>query len=227
MANYHQPEKITDCCLCNEIETGIFPAEYAAVYGVDKRICFESDNFIVIPSVSPLAIGHTMLLPKQHYTSIMACPKEMKDEALTLIDSLYANLSDRFGQLFLFEHGVGRLDDVACGINHAHLHFVPLPENISNGIIEKVIQQLGTTGVTTLNDLYNAKYHADAYIMMGNRFNSMQKIVSDHIPSQLVRKLIAGRLNNKTWDWRNADGISQFTDSLTALLAMRQLTICV
>jgi hypothetical protein len=150
----------------------------------------------------------------------------MKDEALTLIDSLYTKLTARFGQLFLFEHGVGRLDDVACGINHAHLHIVPLPESSSKEVMEKVMQKLGTTTITSLKELYNAKYQNDAYLMIGYSFNSMQTIVTDHIPSQLVRKLIANKLNKVDWDWRKANGISQFADTLTELFALRQLFTC-
>ena len=217
MANYHQPEKVADCCLCKEIETGVFPAEYAAVYGVDKRICFESDNFIVIPSVSPIAVGHTMLLPKQHYTSMMACPKEMKDEALTLINSLYANLSDRFGQLFLFEHGVGRLDDVACGINHAHLHFVPLGGCNYDAIINRIENILGECTDNTLRDFILSNQDKNAYLMYGVTPSDMSLVYSNVIPSQIVRSSFSHVLKHSEWNWRQLNGKDEFVETVSLL----------
>lgn len=211
-ANYSKFE--SDCCLCSEIKTGIFPEEYSSVYGIDKRICIESDNFIVIPSVSPIAIGHTMLLPKQHYTSMMACPEKMKAEALTLIDTLYTKLTARFGQLFLFEHGVGRLDDVACGINHAHLHFVPLVNNISTEVIEKIKFEINVDNYGTYDELLSDKQNDMAYLMFGSEIDKMFFTSHYTIPSQLVRKVISSALNLQDWNWRLKFGKDDFLSTI-------------
>ena len=207
----------SDCCLCSEIKIGVFPEEYASVYGVDNRICLESDNFIVIPSVSPITAGHTMLLPKHHYTCMMACPIEMKAEALTLIDSLYTKLTARFGQLFLFEHGVGRLDDVACGINHAHLHFVPLAKNIATEVTEKINNEIKVECWGTYDELLSAQPNEKAYLMFGSEIDQMFLATNYTIPSQIVRKVISSVLNLPNWNWRLKFGRDDFLNTIKFL----------
>jgi hypothetical protein len=36
-----------------------------------------------------------------------------------------------FGQVLVFEHGAGKSSGGACGIYHAHMHFVPLPKPVT------------------------------------------------------------------------------------------------
>lgn len=147
----------------------------------------------------------------------MACPKEMKDEALTLIDSLYSNLSDRFGQLFLFEHGVGRLDDVACGINHAHLHFVPLASCNSIAVMNRLKEELGECYNGTVNSLILTDYNKSAYLMFGVSPDKLSIVYSDTIPSQIIRSEVSVELNQQEWSWRQLSGIDEFSKTILLL----------
>lgn len=131
-----------DCCICDEVKNGRLPSRFYNHYPIKNRICYETKNFIVVPSVSPLKIGHLLFFQKEHVTSLMKL-NEVKINELKESILKYKNLFK--DDLYFFEHGVGNITQMACGINHAHLHILPIDkgisENISNEILN-IIHQL-------------------------------------------------------------------------------------
>lgn len=78
-----------NCCICDEIKTGLLSTTLYKYYPIQNRFCFESKDFIVVPSVSPLNAGHILILPKKHYTSIMSISAALKNQFIELVYEMY------------------------------------------------------------------------------------------------------------------------------------------
>ena len=98
---------------------------------------FESPNFVALPSLGALVEGWLLLVPKQHFIAMGALPESLCDEMTAMKQLLWSALQECYGTSCAFEHGPSAsLRDVGCGVDHAHLHFVPtsfdLPSAVSN-----------------------------------------------------------------------------------------------
>ena len=60
----------SNCCICSEISSGKFPSKYYSFYPVNNRICLENEQFIVVPSISPIVEGHLLIFPKYHIKNL-------------------------------------------------------------------------------------------------------------------------------------------------------------
>lgn len=88
----------------------------------------ETDNFVVLPSKGSLVPGWAMVIPRKHCLSFSSLATQEVDELTALLDHLDQAIRKTFASPTLFEHGaVCRNSGFGCGIDHAHLHVVPLP----------------------------------------------------------------------------------------------------
>ncbi|MBZ5610322.1 MAG: HIT domain-containing protein [Acidobacteriia bacterium] len=140
--------RTSQCCICAEIVTGEFPLNYRHAYPIDSRICLETKDFVVFPSVSPMSGGHVLLLPRVHVTRLADLPDGQCQQLRLCVDQATDRLRERFGQTcYLFEHGVAT-GGTACGIDHAHLHLLPLATNIAYSIEAQVEADFPTSGLS-------------------------------------------------------------------------------
>jgi ATP adenylyltransferase len=111
---------MSDCCFCSNLVSA----------GRDEtwnHPLLESRNFLVFPSLGSLIEGWLLVVPKEHYISMGALSADLVGEMEQVKNRLIATLSQQYGELCAFEHGPARPDRmVGCGVDHAHLHLVPL-----------------------------------------------------------------------------------------------------
>jgi diadenosine tetraphosphate (Ap4A) HIT family hydrolase len=81
----------------------------------------ETEHFLVIADHAPLAEGHLLIVPQDHYACYGALPLAFDDEARELRERVTRFLADRYRAPIFFEHGVFRQT-----VFHAHLHALPL-----------------------------------------------------------------------------------------------------
>ena len=128
------------CCLCSQIEGSsendliarMLPdAPYA------RRVMLENDSFAVIPSIAPLVHGHSLVCPKVHVRSFAALDPGLYADYLDIKAKLRTALGHLYdAEVHIFEHGSARTGTrVLCTVDHAHMHFVPLPR-MTDGVIE-------------------------------------------------------------------------------------------
>jgi diadenosine tetraphosphate (Ap4A) HIT family hydrolase len=96
------------------------------------RVLLESDHFLVVPSKGGFLPGWLLIVPKHHLLSMAQLDPARSAE----LDSLTITVSDlvasRFAAPTTFEHGATCPGTIfGCGIDHAHLHVVPLPRRMS------------------------------------------------------------------------------------------------
>src|SRR5690349_3777774 len=94
-----------------------------------RRPTWEFGDFVVAPTIGPLAPGHLLLLPRQHVPAIGMVSQAATRELPSLIELITSTLEARFGPTISFEHGTSGKEGVGgCGVDHAHMHFVPVSE---------------------------------------------------------------------------------------------------
>lgn len=81
----------------------------------------ETEHFLVIADHAPLAEGHLLIVPRDHYACYGALPSQFDDEARDLRDRATRFLTAAYRAPIFFEHGVFRQT-----VFHAHLHALPL-----------------------------------------------------------------------------------------------------
>lgn len=120
-----------DCWLCGQI-AGHAERDLIACMlpgrPYARRVMAESDAFAVIPSLGPLAPGHSLLCPREHVRSFSELPAAVDAECADLTTSLRLRLAELYeAKVHVFEHGMAAQGArTLCTVDHAHLHFVPL-----------------------------------------------------------------------------------------------------
>jgi len=196
-----------DCCLCSQI-AGDSSNDLIATQLQDKpytrRVMLESESFAVIPSLGPLSKGHVLLCPKTHIKSFSQLDTALHNEFGYIKQALRHALSEQFGaSIHLFEHGMAATGErIICSTNHAHIHFVPLPDSCDFSDIEK-LPWLQFDG--SLRELTQLSQNRE-YILYEPQ-NGIHRLLiagDQGFESQYMRKLIAQALGRaEYWNWRD------------------------
>ena len=92
-----------------------------------NEVLITTDNFLMVPSKGALVLGWLLLVPRIHVLSFAALPQSSKKELGALLPQVVARATELFGRVTVFEHGAVKPGSAfGCGIDHAHVHLVPL-----------------------------------------------------------------------------------------------------
>ena len=117
---------LDDNCIFCKIIKGDIPS--ATIY--------ENEKVKVFMDINPMAKGHCLVIPKEHFVNIM----DIDDETLTQMDKaireVYPRLKERLGA-----GGVTRIQNNELGqvVKHYHMHLVPRYEN--DNFVETVSEE--------------------------------------------------------------------------------------
>lgn len=195
-----------DCCLCSQIAgraerdliAGMLPGQPYA-----RRVMAESDAFAVIPSLGPLAPGHSLLCPRDHVRSFAELRPGLEAECADLAASLSARLAGLYGvEIHVFEHGMAAHGTrTLCTVDHAHLHFVPLPRTCAPVVPGDPRWSSWDGSLDALRELAAGR----EYFAYRKPDGTARVLATDEgeLESQLMRKML-GRANGtpEQWDWR-------------------------
>lgn len=210
---------MADCCFCEEIASGPnrnFASRYPEAA---SRIMWTDGKLFAMPCIGQLQPGHFLIMPVAHHATLReaAVHVDRLDERVDIaIASVSENLWIGKSRSLVFEHGARDPQDGGCGIYHAHLHVVPVSE--VHDLPEALDFEFTRHG-TTLADLFADEPIAGSYALAGywgDRLGLANLPVP--LPSQYMRRKIAGMLGTPQWDWR-ASGREPAV--LTALSAMQ------
>lgn len=104
-------------------------------YEVDKAYFYEDENFSVSPDISPLVLGHMLIIPKAHYSCFGEITNEEMLSRIRDVSEWLLGNSD----LLFFEHGAVLEGDGGASINHAHMHVMPRPKDLYASSIDQYI----------------------------------------------------------------------------------------
>ncbi len=109
------------CQLCSASHTEVW-----------NESLIESPNFVVLPSLGELVEGWVLVVPKAHFLSLAVLPDSLIPEMRDLQQIVCERLQRIYGPVAVFEHGpAGEQHTVGCGVDHAHLHLVPVDFELS------------------------------------------------------------------------------------------------
>jgi len=208
---------MTNCTLCADIGTSANRARW-------NRPLIETENFVVVPSLGSLVPGWLLIVPKSHYISMGAIPDLLHSEADALEDRTRALLKSEFAEhVIVFEHGPSAANHgTGCGVDHAHLHLVPLNcdlvEQVRPFVPNSLKWKLGNW-----NERAEAFSLGQDYLYCKHEDGCGVVAVSDDFGSQVFRKAISGHLGMaEKFNWREhprLETVGQTIAVLTPCLA--------
>jgi len=199
-----------NCCICNEILNSRFPEKLRRIYSIENRVCYENENFIVIPSVSPIVEGHLMLIPKKHIKSLAYVDMDTLDSFKELVKKVFSFIKTKYCEPFLFEHGVGEDEFTGCGIDHAHLHILPIQLENQNRIFNAILSERNILHAGNMYELLSSIDKRKSYLLFGCQVNNMYFSTAEGAKSQYIRKIISSIVGNKNWNWNEYYGVNEF-----------------
>jgi len=189
---------LTACDFCDEFADGSENA-YARRYGQPGRIVLRSAGFRVFPSLGQIVEGHLLIVPVHHCCALADLPNEQVNDLDFLCRQVRLTLQDAYNNCVFFEHGIRREGSGGCGIDHAHMHAVPVS---ANGVLDILMRQCGgcdVDNVANINECINPKA---SYLFFEDASAKRRVFAVERVPSQYMRKLVAESLGKADWDWR-------------------------
>ena len=110
------PRSLEECLLCSAI------ADSASVKcGIENTPIFQTENFLVIPCVGPLVVGHVLVVTRSHLFSL----SQVSPEAIAEYEALRDSVSHFVPGLLEAEHGATGTNCGGACVVHAHVHWIP------------------------------------------------------------------------------------------------------
>lgn len=124
-------------------------------YDVESMYFYEDANFSVSPDLSPLVTGHLLVIPTRHYASFgeltdLLVLKHIKDVVVHLLGSR---------DLLVFEHGAVLEGEGGASVDHAHLHVMPRPKDMTVDKIDQYIKDAGCVATAKLAAPHDALHN--------------------------------------------------------------------
>ena len=157
-------------------------------------------SFALVADLSPLLLGHLLLLPKRHYLSFAQVLADHRSELASIVESLRPLYTSAFGMPPTFlEHGSSGTDDRNACITHAHLHLVP----ISGVTIRDQIYTDGLYGeeLPDVWSLGNGPWIDEAYYFIASDETIQIFRPQAAMPRQYIRSVIGRGLGMRDPEW--------------------------
>ena len=204
----------SNCCICKYMNCIESNTTLMDINDINWRIIHEGEHFCVTPSLGQIIEGYTVLWSKRHISCFANLSTIEMNEILDFIPNiLYALNAVYETPVFIFEHGqVNGISPVGCGIDHAHLHLVPVK---NDSILESMVKDSYTSKETfsSIDNCLKAFSPSEDYILFG-RCPGTITIYSygEERISQAIRRLLAASQGTPDkWDWR------QYNDAINVL----------
>lgn len=169
---------------------------------VDRPIC-ESADYYAISSIGGFVPGWTLIFPKKHAFNMSI--DYSNPEFQEFVRKVTAITSREYGRCVHFEHGAATLNSqTGCGVNHAHLHVVPLSKSIESlSLTSRPNYRWLKVAATNLA----AICQKSEYLFCSDGFEGIGTpgllSILDNPESQFFRKLIATSLGlNSLYDYK-------------------------
>lgn len=166
-----------------------------------SRIVLSDGGFVAMPSMGQIVPNSLMLLPVHHVERFADLCAEQIQTAAHLLRRLMIVASR---PVALFEHGARSRTGGSCGIYHAHLHLIPLPEGV---LVDALAMDLTVAGNSFPEAMRDARRY-DQYLFLSDGVGRtwLRPVLmgeGHRFPSQYFRRLLASAVaSSVNWDWR-------------------------
>jgi diadenosine tetraphosphate (Ap4A) HIT family hydrolase len=191
-----------DAELCDELRVdGI--STFAVTYQGDppSREIAAVPGFRLIVDLSPLTVGHMLLVPEDHYLSFGHLNAVQLDHVRAILALLRPLYVTAFGQMTVLEHGSSSRTPSAC-ITHAHWHIVPVAGSqladvlIGDGLIATQLPDFTALRRFAVADhpYYYCCLDGDTHLV----FDAQRRIRAQYLRSAVGTVL---GIADPEWDW--------------------------
>jgi histidine triad (HIT) family protein len=104
---------------------------------IPAKILVETDSCIGFLDAFPLAKGHALVIPKNHYEKIQNMPKELNIELFTMVHELIPKIDSLTGSTLVAIHN-GK--ESGQEIPHVHVHLIPRSKTDSAGAVHSMFK---------------------------------------------------------------------------------------
>jgi diadenosine tetraphosphate (Ap4A) HIT family hydrolase len=157
-----QPVLCEGADLCQEIARSADNSFVRTYQGnPPSRLIFETGDFALIADMSPLIVGHLLLLPKIHYMSFSALLPTHLYELERFLSGLVPYYSATFGEPLVLEHGSATESDSNACVTHAHWHLVPVDGAAVDALIR--LDDLPCTELNSMAELGASRWRDRPY----------------------------------------------------------------
>jgi len=91
---------------------------------IKTDLVYDDDNFIGFLDISPKAPGHTLIIPKKHYKTLLDMPNTLGTELLEAVKKVSLDLI-KSGKAEGFNLIVNNGETAGQVVPHLHLHIIP------------------------------------------------------------------------------------------------------
>jgi diadenosine tetraphosphate (Ap4A) HIT family hydrolase len=200
MFNIPQSHPDRGCPFCLELKSGMIDPQYQAFTRLHHRCLKRERKVAVLPSISPLRGGHVLLVPTKHISSAAQADAFTRRELVEVIEETARRVCGTTVEPLLFEHGVGRDLQGGCGIEHAHIHVLPVSKRERLRAEAAFEDSFALQEAGTLSDALTALSPEISYGLIGLPGN-LRTTISE-LPSQTLRRCVADAIGSESTDWR-------------------------
>jgi ATP adenylyltransferase len=186
------------------------------------KILYETSNFIVAPTLGALIEGWILIISKRHVPSMGALTEEELSELDELTIRVRSLVEQEYGSTIMFEHGPACEGTAfGCGIDHAHLHVVPLNIPITSLVEKELKVHLTWEKIADFSELSRKYLTGIPYLyVVENNTEKGMLICPQYLPSQFMRRVIANFLGipqlYNYHDYNFRENVSATSKSLSA-----------
>lgn len=191
---------MSHCDLCDEFIEGRKNA-YAERYGSRARriLPLTSKRLSLVPSLGQIVEGHLLIVPVAHYCALADMPGDAVIELDVVAKRARTALQAYGEKCVLFEHGARTSGSGGCGIDHGHMHVIPVA---AEGVLEKLKQEFAGFRINSLSEVKSTIPERTPYLYFENAPDQRFVFRVPKLPSQYMRKLVAESIGKADWDWR-------------------------
>jgi diadenosine tetraphosphate (Ap4A) HIT family hydrolase len=155
---------------------------------------YSSANFVVIPSVGPIAPGHVMVVSRLHLPNLASVGASEIYEYNSLVGFVAKRKPYSSSGLLEAEHGSSQHDSGGACITHVHINLIPGFGSFANMFDGRLPQMEIDANLGTL------KPSAAPYILMRG-LSVVRLYKAQAVPSQLIRRVLFEKMGRDDWDW--------------------------
>ena len=104
---------------------------------IPTKILHEDEYTIAFLDAFPVAKGHTLVIPKQHYAKIQDLPSEINEKLFNTVHKLIPKVDSLQGSTLVAIHN-GK--NSGQEIPHVHVHLIPRSKNDSAGPVHSMFK---------------------------------------------------------------------------------------
>jgi len=203
---------MTKCKICDALKVRVGGEPW-------NEPLIETRNFVVIPSLGALVEGWVLVVPKEHCISLGALRAEFRGEAQEVEERTRAVLRQRYEKpIVAFEHGPSAENHgTGCGVDHAHLHLVPLACDLLS-FVEPFVPASLEWKACNWEDLEQAHVHGLDYLYLRPDGKTALMAVCEDFGSQVFRKAVASFLCMESeFSWREFPQMERVAQTIGTL----------